>query len=154
MSLKQKSIFYCFILSVFSKWIYIALHYIEWLTTLYMHSTPEPKLATGCHYLDDLDTEGVIVWVAALIKGETKCLVPVNGDLVEVLVSQCQPNLQRETRVSPEWHQQLLPALTHPCYMFCNVRRKIFLFTFSDKMKVITSISPPSPLRRGRYGVK
>lgn len=42
------------------------------------------KIQSG--YLDDLDAEGVVVWVAALVKGKTKRLLPVDRDTVEVLV--------------------------------------------------------------------
>lgn len=45
-------------------------------------------------YLDDLDAEGVVVRVAALVKGKTKRFLPVDGDTVEVLVCQCEPNLE------------------------------------------------------------
>lgn len=37
-------------------------------------------------YLDNLDPKGVIIWIAAFIKGKTKSLLPVNRDTVEVLV--------------------------------------------------------------------
>lgn len=48
------------------------------------HPMPNGKTQSG--YLDDLNAEGVIVGVAALVKGKTKCLLPVNRDTVEVLV--------------------------------------------------------------------
>lgn len=47
-------------------------------------------------YLDNLDAKGVIVRVASLIKGESQRLLPVDGDAVEVLVSQRQPHLRRD----------------------------------------------------------
>lgn len=63
----------------------------------HIHLIPSPpNITIRCDYLDDLDAEGVVVWVAALVKGETKRLLPVNRDAVEVLVCQCQPNLQRD----------------------------------------------------------
>lgn len=39
-------------------------------------------------YLDDLNAQGVVVGVAALVEGEAQRLVPVDGDAVEVLVRQ------------------------------------------------------------------
>lgn len=49
---------------------------------------------TQCGYLDDLDAEGVVVRVTALVEGESQRLLPVDGDAVEVLVGQGQPHLQ------------------------------------------------------------
>lgn len=50
------------------------------------HPQTPPNIRTQCDYLDDLNAEGVIVRVAALVKGKTERLVPVDGDTVEVLV--------------------------------------------------------------------
>lgn len=52
--------------------------------------------------LDNLDSEGVIVRVAPLIEGKAKRLLPVDGDAVEVLVSQRQPDLQMERGQLPQ----------------------------------------------------
>ena len=45
-------------------------------------------------YLDDLDAQGVIVRVAALVEGKAQRLLPVDGDAVQVVVGQGQPYLQ------------------------------------------------------------
>ena len=45
-------------------------------------------------YLDDLQAEFVVVGVAALIKSKLLGFLPVNVQIVKVIVSQCQPHLQ------------------------------------------------------------
>lgn len=52
------------------------------------------KISRG--YLDDLDPKGVVVRVTTLVKGKTERLVPVDGDTMEVLICESQPNLQRQ----------------------------------------------------------
>lgn len=46
-------------------------------------------------YLNDLNSEGVIIRVAPVVKGKSKGLLPVDRDTVEVLISQCQPHLTK-----------------------------------------------------------
>ena len=47
-------------------------------------------------YLDDLQAEFVVVGVAALIKSKLLGFLPVNVQIVKVIVSQCQPHLQND----------------------------------------------------------
>lgn len=55
------------------------------------------KKVTAHTYLHNLDSQSVIIWIAAIIEGKSHCFLPVYGDAVEVLVSQGQPYLYQKT---------------------------------------------------------
>lgn len=44
-------------------------------------------------HLHYLDSQRVIIWIAAIIEGKSHGFLPVYGDAVKVLVSQGQPYL-------------------------------------------------------------
>lgn len=56
----------------------------------------EEKREEIIHYLNDLNSECVIVRVAPVVKGKPKCLLPVYRNAVEVLIGQCQPHLMKK----------------------------------------------------------
>lgn len=47
------------------------------------------------HYLD---SQRVIIWIAAIVEGKSHGFLPVYGDAVEVLVSQGQPYLYQNSQ--------------------------------------------------------
>lgn len=46
------------------------------------------------HYLDDLDPHRVIVGIASLIESEAHGFVPVDGNTVQIMICQGQPDLK------------------------------------------------------------
>lgn len=53
----------------------------------------QPPVLSG-FYLDDLNSKGVIVWVAAVIECESHRLCPINALFSNIVISQTEPDLE------------------------------------------------------------
>ena len=73
--------------------VFVCFFVWVWNNILPRPLTPQP-LRRAKRYLDDLDAQGVIVGVTALVEGKAQRLLPVDGDAVQVMVGQGQPYLQ------------------------------------------------------------
>lgn len=53
----------------------------------------QPPVLSG-FYLDDLNSKGVIVWVAAVIECKSHRLCPINALFSNIIISQTEPDLE------------------------------------------------------------